>query len=387
MFDKKDIEYMNLALELASRGRGFTKTNPMVGAVCVKNGDIIGQGFHEEYGKAHAEVNALDQAGKNAEGSTLYVTLEPCSHYGKTPPCTEKILKSRVKKVVTAIEDPNPKVSGSGNAFLRQNNVEVLNGLLQEKARALNLPFIKFITEKTPYTVLKLAMTLDGRIATKTGDSKWITNEKSRRWSHFLRHQCQAVLVGRNTVEADNPSLNTRIKEIKSSDPLKIVTDSNLKLDPESGLKIFSDEMKKNTLFACVEDCDPLRIKKFNDFGVEVIKVKKDKNSHVCLSSLLIELGKRKISSLMVEGGSMIAGSFLNNNLVDQIAFFYGSKIIGCSKSFEGISGNGPEKMSDAIKVQNTKLSKFDDDILIEGRTDSKSGVYKNLLWPVFYFD
>lgn len=385
MFDKKDMEYMNLALELASGGRGFTKTNPMVGAVCVKNGRIIGKGWHREYGKAHAEVNALDEAGEDAKGSTLYVTLEPCSHYGKTPPCTERILRSGVKKVVTAMEDPNPKVSGSGNEFLRKNNVEVLNGLLEEKAKSLNLPFIKFITEKIPFTVLKLAMTLDGRIATKTGDSKWITNEKSRKWSHCLRHQCDGVLVGRKTVEADNPSLNTRLEGIKCSDPLKIVTDSYLKLDPESGLKIFSEEMKKNTLFVCVEDCDPSRIEKFFDLGIEVIKVKKDENSRVCLSSLLKELGKRKISSLMIEGGSMIAGSFLNKGLIDQIAFFYGSKIVACSKAFEGISGNGPEKMADAVKIINTKLSSFDDDILVEGRADAEAGLYKECLWPVFY--
>jgi diaminohydroxyphosphoribosylaminopyrimidine deaminase/5-amino-6-(5-phosphoribosylamino)uracil reductase len=385
MFDKKDEQYMSLALDLASKGRGFTKTNPMVGAVCVKNGEIIGKGYHKEYGKAHAEVNALDAAGENAKDSTLYVTLEPCSHYGKTPPCTEKILKSRVKKVVTAMEDPNPKVNGGGNAFLRANGVEVVTGVLEEKARALNLPFIKFITQKIPYTVLKLAMTLDGRIATKTGDSKWITNEKSREWSHCLRHQCEAVLVGRKTVEADNPSLNTRLEGLRCSDPLKIVTDSYLSLDLESGFKVFSENMKKNTIVACVKDCDPVRIEKFKNSGIEIIQVEKDKNSRVDLSSLLIELGKRNISSLMIEGGSLVAGSFLNAGLVDQIAFFYGSKIIGCSNAFEGISGNGPEKMSDALKIISTKVSAFEDDILIEGRTDSDLGLYKKLLWPVFY--
>ncbi|MDY0362769.1 MAG: bifunctional diaminohydroxyphosphoribosylaminopyrimidine deaminase/5-amino-6-(5-phosphoribosylamino)uracil reductase RibD [Desulforegulaceae bacterium] len=385
MFDKKDEQYMSLALDLASKGRGFTKTNPMVGAVCVKNGEIIGKGYHKEYGKAHAEVNALDDAGENAKDSTLYVTLEPCSHYGKTPPCTEKILKSRVKKVVTAMEDPNPKVNGGGNAFLRANGVEVVTGVLEEKARALNLPFIKFITQKIPYTVLKLAMTLDGRIATKTGDSKWITNERSREWSHCLRQQCEAVLVGRKTVEADDPSLNTRLEGLRCSDPLKIVTDSYLSLDLESGFKIFSENMKKNTIVACVKDCDPVRIEKFKNSGIEIIQVEKDKNSRVDLSSLLIELGKRNISSLMIEGGSLVAGSFLNAGLVDQIAFFYGSKIIGCSNAFEGISGNGPEKMSDALKIISTKVSAFEDDILIEGRTDSDLGLYKKLLWPVFY--
>lgn len=384
MSEKKDTEYMSLALELASKGRGFTKTNPMVGAVCVKNGKIVGKGYHQEYGRAHAEVNALDDAGIEAKDSTLYVTLEPCSHYGKTPPCTEKILKSGVKKVVTAMEDPNPKVNGGGNAFLRAKGVEVVTGVLEEKAKALNLPFIKYITEKIPYTVLKIAMTLDGRIATKTGDSKWITNEKARKWSHCLRQQCDAVLVGRKTVEADNPSLNTRLEGIKCSDPLKIITDSYLNLDPESDLKIFSDEMKKNTVVACIKDCDPLRIDKFKNCGIEIIQVDKDENSRVDLSSLLAELGKRKISSLMVEGGAMIAGSFLNKGLVDQVAFFYGSKIIACSDAFEGISGSGPEKMADALKVVTTKISAFDDDILIEGRTDSDSGYYKDLLWPVF---
>ncbi|MGM0417995.1 MAG: bifunctional diaminohydroxyphosphoribosylaminopyrimidine deaminase/5-amino-6-(5-phosphoribosylamino)uracil reductase RibD [Thermodesulfobacteriota bacterium] len=385
MFNDADYKYMNLALDLAAKGRGFTKTNPLVGAVCAKNGEIKGRGYHEKYGQAHAEVNAIDDAGENAKGATLYVTLEPCNHSGKTPPCTEKIIKSGIKKVVVAMDDPNPGVNGGGNSYLRQNKIEVVSGLLEEKARALNLPFIKYITKKIPYTVLKLAMTLDGKTATRTGDSKWITNEKSRHWVHCLRHQSDAILVGRKTAQADNPSLNARIPGVITSDPLKIITDSHLNLDPDSGLKIFSGEMKDNTIIACCENADPKRVKKFEDKGIKLIQVAQGADSRIDLSDLLKELGKNKISSLMIEGGSMIAGSFLNSDLADQIAFFYGAKIIGCTDSYKAVNGRGPEKLKDCINIFNTKISEFDNDILVEGRAKINHDKTDELLWPVFY--
>ena len=376
---------MELALELAGRGAGFSSPNPMVGAVCVKNEKIIGKGFHECFGGPHAEVNALNDAGKDAEGSTLYVTLEPCNHQGKTPPCTKKILESRVKKVVVAMDDPNPQVQGGGNDFLRSQGVEVVTGVLEEKSKALNLPFIKHITRKKPYTILKLAMTLDGKIATRTGHSKWITNEKSRNWAHRLRHQSDAVLVGRNTVSADNPSLTARLGSENSSNPLRVVLDSYLKLDPDSGLNIFSDKEKERTLIVCCADADPEKIKKVENTGPRVIKIEKDQNNRVDFEKMLIKLGKLKISSLMIEGGAVVAGSVLNKGLVDQIAFFYGPKILACSRAFDAVSGEGPEKMDDAVKAVKTKTSLFDNDILVESRIESGWNYNKELIWPVLY--
>lgn len=379
-----DVKYMEEALQLASSARGFTKTNPVVGAVCVKNGVVVGKGCHERYGQAHAEVNALNAAGENAKGSTLYVTLEPCNHFGKTPPCTRKILECGVKKVVVAMDDPNPGVEGGGNSFLVKNGVEVETGILNEKAVALNLPFIKYITEKTPYTVLKIAMTLDGKIATKTGDSKWITNEKSRHWVHNLRHQCDAILVGRKTVESDNPSLTARLKNQETSDPVRIILDSKLSLNPKSGLTVFDNKMKNKTKIACCDFVDKNRLSLFKDNGIDVIIVPPDENMQVDISALMYELGKLKISSLMIEGGSVVAGSFLNKSLIDQAAFFYGPKLLACDNSFGALKGNGPEKMKDALEFTNIRTSMFDNDVLIEGRSSQGWNYNRNLLWPVF---
>ncbi|PID78073.1 MAG: riboflavin biosynthesis protein RibD [Deltaproteobacteria bacterium] len=377
--------FMKEALSLASKGRGFTASNPLVGAVCVKDGQITGRGFHEKYGSHHAEVNAINDAGKNALGSDLYVTLEPCNHHGKTPPCTEKILESGIKRVFCAMEDPNPGVNGGGNEFLRSRGIVVKTGLLEKEAIALNLPFIKYITQKKPYTILKLAMTLDGRIATRTGDSKWITNSKSRLWSHNLRHQCDAVLVGRGTVEADDPSLTARIEGKTASEPLRIIADSRLSLYGMKNLKIFSEKMKSKTMTACCKSAPDERKSEFEKMGVDIIELPENKNSMVDMKSLLSKLGKMGISSLMIEGGSAIAGSFLNNGLVDQIAFFYGPEIIACSKSYSGVSGDGPEKLADAVKIKNIKTLLFDNDVLVQGRVSGSFFHNSGLLWPVFY--
>lgn len=378
-----DLKFMELALELASKGRGFTSPNPMVGAVCVKNGDIIGRGWHKKYGGPHAEVHALNDAGEDAVGSTLYVTLEPCNHTGKTPPCTKKILDSGVKKVVVAMEDPNPIVNGGGNSFLRSKGVEVVTGVLEERAKALNLPFIKSMICKKPYTVLKLAMTLDGKIATKTGDSKWITNEISRHWVHELRHQSDAILVGRKTVEADNPSLTTRLEKDNGSNPARVILDSSLSLYDKKDLNIFSGESR--TIIACKKGCDENKVLLLKDKNIEVLEVESEENGMLDFDDLLSGLGKMKISSLMIEGGSMVAGSFLNKGLVDQVAFFYGPKILACKESRNAISGSGPDKMENALMIRHPKTRLFKDDILIESRTDSGWDYDKELIWPVLY--
>lgn len=378
-----DLKYMELALKLAVKGHGFTSPNPVVGAVCVRDGDIVGKGYHQKYGGAHAEVNALDQAGGKAKGSTLYVTLEPCNHHGKTPPCTKKILDCGVKKVVVAMEDPNPVVDGTGNDFLRSKGVEVVTGVMEDEAKAINLPFIKYITKKIPYTILKLAMTLDGKIATKTGDSKWITNPNSRAWVHKLRHQADAILVGRGTVEGDDPSLSARLGDDSGISPIRVILDSSLSLNPKLDLKIFNDDLKEQTIIACCADADPAIAKNIEDIGLEVIKVPRGIDNRVDFSKLLEELGKRKISSLMIEGGAEVAGSALNNSLIDQAALFYAPKILACKDSFDGIKGSGPQMMADAINVLNPKTSLFAGDILVEGRIDSGWKYNQGLIWPV----
>ena len=228
--------YMKMALALAERGRGWTSPNPMVGAVVVKDGKVVGKGFHQAAGEPHAEIYALDEAGENAKGASLYVTLEPCNHVGRTPPCTKAILKGGIKRVVAGMKDPNPRVTGGGLDFLTSQGLDVTVGVCEDECRRLNEIFIKYVTTSLPFVILKCASTLDGRIATRTGDSKWITNPESRKFVHELRHTVDAVMVGIGTVAKDNPQLTTRIEGSKGSDPVRIILDTHLSVSPEAKL-------------------------------------------------------------------------------------------------------------------------------------------------------
>src|SRR6056297_2804881 len=283
-----DIKYMKRAIELAKKGKGYTNPNPIVGAVIVKNGQIIGEGYHERYGEAHAEVNAFNHCSIDPKGATMYVTLEPCAHHGNTPPCAEKIVEKKIKKVVIGLVDPNPLVNHKGIEILRNAGIEVITGVLSEEIKEMNEIFYHFIQNKTPYVIMKTAMSLDGKIATKTGDSKWISNEKARYFGHELRHEVSGILVGINTVVMDNPQLTTRLKGQEGKDPHRIVLDSTLKIPLDSKILRLNSEAK--TFIATTEKASKEKIARLESLGVKVISTQ-SVNNQVDLQSLMKILG------------------------------------------------------------------------------------------------
>jgi diaminohydroxyphosphoribosylaminopyrimidine deaminase/5-amino-6-(5-phosphoribosylamino)uracil reductase len=359
-----NCHYMKIALELAARGKGYTSPNPMVGAVVVKDGQIVGKGWHEKVGGPHAEVNAIDDAGEQAAGSTIYVTLEPCNHQGRTPPCTGKILSAGIKHVVMAMKDPNPDVSGGGADFLIRNGVTVESGVCEADALRLNEYFIKFINKKRPFVTLKCAATLDGRIATRTGDSKWVTGASARKYVHELRHAMDAIMVGVNTVKADNPSLNTRLEDKQGVDPIRIVLDSKLSI-PENS-KLLQIPSGSDTLI--ITGNSEVSSKRFaiEKAGVKVINAQL-RDGRIDLDALMNQLGKMGITSLLIEGGAQVAASALQAGIVDKINFFYAPKILGGDDGVPMCSGAGPELMADSIPVRDMIVRQFDNDIMIEG--------------------
>ncbi|AGB40858.1 2,5-diamino-6-hydroxy-4-(5-phosphoribosylamino)pyrimidine 1'-reductase [Halobacteroides halobius DSM 5150] len=361
-----DQQYMKQALRLAKQAQGRTSPNPLVGAIIVKEGEIIGQGYHHYAGGAHAEVNALEDAKEEVVGSTMYVTLEPCTHYGKTPPCTETIIEAGIKRVVIAMKDPNPKVAGQGVERLRRAGVEVDVGLLAVEAKELNEIFIKYITTKRPFVILKNAVTLDGKIATKTGDSKWITGTKSREFVHKLRDQVDAILVGIGTVLSDNPRLTTRLSQ-GGQDPIRIILDSKLRISSEA--KVIKQESKAKTIVATTDQASLEKKEELEKNGVKVVKVG---NKAVDLELLLEELGKQEITSLLVEGGSQVNASFWEANLVDKLYYFIAPKIIGGSEAISVVTGAGVEKVKDGVKLDIKTIKEVGDDILMIGYPDYK---------------
>jgi diaminohydroxyphosphoribosylaminopyrimidine deaminase / 5-amino-6-(5-phosphoribosylamino)uracil reductase len=320
---------MKRVMELARKGTGFVSPNPRVGALIIKDGKIISEGWHSAFGKSHAEVNAINNAkGIDLTGATLVVNLEPCSHTGKTPPCTDLIIEKKFAKVVVAMQDPNPLVAGKGIKKLRDAGIEVETGVLEEEARWLNRTFIKHITTGMPYIVLKVAQSLDGKIATSTGESKWITCEESRKYSHKLRAEFDAVLVGKNTIVEDNPELNVR--HVKGRDPFRVILDSNLSLS--TNYKVFNNKVK--TIVCCSQIAS--ETKKANEFkkaGIEIIPSEVDESKRIDLKDCLRKLSKEhNIASVFVEGGSVIFSSFAKANLIDELHLFVAPKIIGNGK-------------------------------------------------------
>lgn len=351
---------MHHAIELAKNGIGFVNPNPLVGAVIVKNGEIIGEGYHAKYGQLHAERNAFANCNQSAEGADLYVTLEPCCHYGKTPPCTEAIIENKIKRVFIGSSDPNPMVAGKGVKILRDHGIEVFENILKKECDSLNDIFFYYITNKTPFVIMKYAMTADGKIATVTGDSKWITCEKSREYVHFIRKRVSAIMVGIGTVLADNPMLDCRIEN--PSNPVRIVCDSNLKIPVDCNIVRTADKIP--TYIACIsDDCDKISMLEKN--GVKIIKTSPD-NGHVNLTELMQILGSMKIDSVLLEGGAELNFSALKSGIVSQIYAFTAPQIFGgnCAKS--PVGGDGFELVKDCIKLNKPEIEIIGDDILLK---------------------
>jgi len=355
---------MQMALELASGGEGFTSPNPMVGAVVVKDGRVVGKGFHERVGGPHAEVNAIDAAGHLAEGATLYVTLEPCNHTGRTPPCTHKILQAGIRRVVLAMLDPNRKVAGGGADFLKQQGVRVKIGVCREQSQKLNEAFVKFVCTGRPFVIAKCAATLDGRIATRTGDSRWVTGESARQFVHRLRHAVDAVVVGINTVRADNPSLTTRLAKGRGKDPVRIILDTHLSIPPDA--RLLRQASDADTILVVGKAVAQVKKKAYEKKGTRVIQSAL-KNGLIDLNALMGQLGAMQLTSLLIEGGSRVLASAFKAGIVDKVFFFYAPKILGGDDGVPICSGPGVELMSQSIAVSDIGIHRFGDDVLIEG--------------------
>ncbi|NLV76959.1 MAG: bifunctional diaminohydroxyphosphoribosylaminopyrimidine deaminase/5-amino-6-(5-phosphoribosylamino)uracil reductase RibD [Tissierellia bacterium] len=354
---------MEMALNLAKKGIGFTNPNPLVGAVIVKDGKVIGKGYHEKYGENHAEINALNNAKEDVHGATMYVNLEPCSHFGNVPPCVNRIIESGIKKVVIAMEDPNPIVSGKGIQILKENGLEVKIGVLKKEAEKLNEIFIKYISTGKPFVILKAGMSLDGKIATYTGDSRWITGKRAREYVHILRQRVSAILVGVNTVIVDDPMLNTRLNNIECKDPIRIILDSHGRTPLKSNVL---NTNPSNTIVAVTNNALEKNIKAIEKIGAEVM-ITPVKDGKVDLQFLMEKLGERKIDSLLIEGGGEINFSFLKEKLVDKVIFFIAPKIIGGETSKTPVEGKGVEYLKDAIDLKDITMCKIGDDIMVEG--------------------
>lgn len=368
MFNKDDQKYMQRALALSLKGTGFVNPNPLVGAVIVKNKKIIGEGFHQSYGGNHAEVNAIESVGGSCKGATMYVTLEPCNHHGKTPPCSEQITLEKFRKVVFGMKDPNPGVEGNGEERLRKAGIEVAGGLLEEKIRKANEVFVKYTEKNIPFCAMKTAMTLDGKIATYAGDSRWISNEKSRSWVHELRHKYSGIMVGVNTVKKDDPELTDRSGNKDKKNPVRIIADSNASTPLKA--KILNTAFAE-TIIAVTEKADEKKIARLKKKGVKVILCP-ELEGRVNLRHLLGELGKMGLDSILLEGGSHLNFSAIREGVVDKVYSFISPKMIGGSKAHTPIGGDGFEKIDDAITLNIDKIKRFDEDILIEAYITGK---------------
>jgi len=360
----QDKHFMQMALDLAVRGEGFTSPNPMVGAVVVKDGKVVGGGFHEVVGGPHAEVNAINAAGKLAEGGTLYVTLEPCNHTGRTPPCTATILKAGISRVVVAMPDPNQHVAGGGVEHLKRHGLEVITGVCEQQARRQNEAFIKYITTGRPFVIAKCAATLDGRIATRTGDSRWVTGEAARHYVHRLRHAVDAILVGIHTIQADDPSLTTRLEGRPSKDPIRIILDTRLSIAPDA--RVLQQASDADTILVAGQGVGQNKKSVLENAGNRVIEAAL-KNNRIDLVALMQQLGALEISSLLVEGGSRVLASAFKAGIVDKVQFFYAPKVLGGDDGVPICSGPGPELMNQSIPIKEITVQRFDDDVLIEG--------------------
>jgi diaminohydroxyphosphoribosylaminopyrimidine deaminase/5-amino-6-(5-phosphoribosylamino)uracil reductase len=359
-----DLHFMKMALNLAAKGEGFTSPNPMVGAVVVKNGQVVGSGYHKTAGGSHAEVNALDAAGDLAKGAVLYVTLEPCNHTGRTPPCTRKILEMGIGRVVAAMKDPNKKVTGGGSEFLEQNGVKVTIGVCEAQAKKLNEAFIKYVRTGRPFAMAKCAATLDGRIATRTGDSRWVTGETARRFVHQLRQRVDAIMVGINTIRNDDPSLTTRLPGLQSSDPVRIILDTHLSISLDA--RVLRQASTAATILVAAPAAARNKKRALEKIGAKVIEIPLT-NDLIDMNALMEQLGALELTSLLIEGGSRVLASAFSAGVVDKVFFFYAPKILGGDDGVPICSGPGAELMSECIAINDIAVRRLGDDVLIEG--------------------
>ena len=359
-----DEKYMRQALELAGKGAGWTTPNPMVGAVVVKDGRVIGRGYHQRAGGPHAEVNAIDDAGDRARGATLYVTLEPCNHVGRTPPCTRKIIEAGIRRVVVAMADPNPGVTGGGNAALQDHGIAVTTGICETEARVLNETFSTWVTTGRPFVIAKCAATLDGRMATRTGDSRWVTGPASRQFVHRIRHAVDGIMVGVETVKKDDPGLTTRLTARTGSDPTRIILDTHLSTPPTA--KMLHQASDAPTWLVCGPDSPADRRKALENTGARVVDAAL-KDGRIDLSSLMEKLGAMDITSLLIEGGGTVLGAAFAAGIVDKVCFFFAPKILGGDDGVPICRGKGPESMGQSIPVHNLSVFRFDADVMLQG--------------------
>lgn len=346
---------MRRALELAVKGKGRTSPNPMVGCVVVRDGRIVGEGYHERAGAPHAEVNAIRAAGGDIAGATMYVTLEPCCHEGKTPPCSDLIVRHKPERVVVAMRDPNPLVCGGGIAALRDAGIDVAVGVLEPEAQTLNEAFVKYVTRKMPFVIAKCGMSLDGKIATRTGDSRWVTGEASRRYVHELRNEVDAILVGSRTVMIDDPSLTARL-DTGAKDPIRVIVDADEYLAADR--RVFNQDSPAPTWVA-------LPVGQAFDGADEIIYVP-DGPGGIDLVALMRELAKREVMSVLIEGGGTTHASAFAAGIVDKVMFFVAPKIIGGRDAITAVEGDGAARMADAVQLERMTARSIGEDILIE---------------------
>lgn len=356
-----DLKWMKRVLRLAEKGWGRTSPNPMVGALLVKNEKIIGEGYHVRAGEAHAEILAIRQAGGEAEGATLYLNLEPCTHYGKTPPCAPRVIESGVRRVVIGMEDPNPPVKGKGIEGLRMAGLDVEVGVMEKECRRLNEAFSKYILKKEPFVILKAAATLDGKIATRNGDSKWISGERSRRFVHRLRSRVDGILLGIGTILKDDPLLTSHIRG--GRDPYRIILDSRLRI-PEQARVVTASPSK--TIIVTTESAPRDKIERLEKRGVRTL-ILDSKEGRVNLKTCLSRLGEMEMMSLLVEGGSQVSGSFLDEGLIDKVLLFLSPKLIGDPQAIGIFGGRGVRDLKDAISLKEMRIRKMGEDLLAEG--------------------
>jgi diaminohydroxyphosphoribosylaminopyrimidine deaminase/5-amino-6-(5-phosphoribosylamino)uracil reductase len=361
----KQESYMQRVFQLARKGVGSVNPNPLVGAVVVKDNRIIGEGYHAFFGGPHAEVNALKQATESVEGATVYVNLEPCSHHGKTPPCARLLAEKKVGKVVIATRDPNPLVAGNGIRILREAGIEVVEGVLEADALDLNRVFFKYITTGLPYVVMKAAMTLDGKIATRVGDAQWVSNEKSRALVHEFRHEYKGIMVGVNTIIADDPRLNTRREGKINRHPVRIICDSTGRIPMDAAvLKPGSDSP---TIIATTSLMPESKKEILTEGGAEVITVPAEQN-RVSLPELMKELGKKAIDGILLEGGGTLNFAALQAGIVDEVVFFIAPKIVGGDKAKTPVEGKGINLMHEAIELTDIRTMAIDKDIMYRAK-------------------
>lgn len=380
MKETMDEHFMELALAEARKGTGWVNPNPLVGAVIVKNGEVIGTGYHEKFGGLHAERNALKNCKQDPQGATIYVTLEPCCHYGKTPPCTEALLESGISCVVIGSLDPNPLVSGKGVQILREHGVEVKIGVLEEKCREMNRVFLHYITTKTPFVVMKYAMTMDGKISTVTGKSRWITGEEARIHVHKDRHRYMAIMVGSGTVLADDPMLNCRLADeagkLRYRDPIRIICDSRFQIPVASRIVQSADQIRTILAVAkekelekgrSTEEIKSLKTKKkqCEEAGCEILEISLV-NGHISLAELMQELGKRQIDSILLEGGATLNWAALHSGIVNRVQTYITPKIFGGEGAKTPVGGAGVSLVQDAVYLKNQTVRMIGSDLLVE---------------------